>query len=174
MKRPGANLTTAVAALSLAAPLPLHAATPPKQSAANIILLRPLSLLKKNDMNFGTLATSPAAGTAVINPVTGVVTTTGGVTALPIGTAPSPATFVGAGSKNAPYQIRLPKNPITITRVGGTQTMTVSNWTLDGPTNRKVGANQAFEFNVGAQVAVAANQIGGTYVGTFDVTVHYP
>jgi hypothetical protein len=68
----------------------------------------------------------------------------------------------------------LPKTPITLTRAGGTETMTVTNWTTDGPTNRNIGANRAFQFNVGAQVAVAANQVGGTYVGTFDVTVHYP
>ena len=170
----GQPLAPLFVALLLAAPSPLLAATPAAEADAGAIVLRPLSLLKKKDLDFGTLATSPAAGTATLNPVTGVVTTTGGVTALPIGTAPSPAVFVGAGSKNAPYQIRLPKAPITVTRVGGTETMTVTNWTLDGPTNRKVGANQAFQFNVGAQITVAANQIGGTYVGTFDVTVHYP
>jgi hypothetical protein len=174
MKRLGNQITCASAALLLAAPSPLLAATPAAQADAGAIVLRPLSLLKKTDMNFGTLATSAAAGTATINAVTGVVTTTGGVTALPIGTAPSRATFVGAGSKNAAYQIRIPTNPITLTRVGGTETMTVSNWTLDGPTNRRVPANQAFQFNVGARVAVAANQVGGTYVGTFNVTVHYP
>jgi len=174
MNRASRLFATALATLLVAAPVQLRAATPARESNADAIVLRPLSLLKKNDMNFGTLATSPAAGTATINPLTGVVTTTGGVTALPIGTVPSPATFVGAGSKNAPYQIRLPKTPITLTRVGGTETMSVSNWTLDGPTNRNVGANQAFQFNVGARVAVAANQVGGTYVGTFDITVHYP
>jgi hypothetical protein len=174
MKRPSLPSATVLAALLVAAPTQLRAATPAQDSLADVIVLRPLSLLKKNDMNFGTLASSPAAGTATLNPVTGVVTTTGGVTALPLGTAPSPATFVGAGSKNAPYQIRLPKTPITLTRAGGTETMTVTNWTTDGPTNRNIGANRAFEFNVGAQVAVAANQVGGTYVGTFDVTVHYP
>jgi hypothetical protein len=174
MKRPSLPSATVLAALLVAAPTQLRAATPAQDSLADVIVLRPLSLLKKNDMNFGTLASSPAAGTATLNPVTGVVTTTGGVTALPLGTAPSPATFVGAGSKNAPYQIRLPKTPITLTRAGGTETMTVTNWTTDGPTNRNIGANRAFQFNVGAQVAVAANQVGGTYVGTFDVTVHYP
>jgi hypothetical protein len=174
MKRPSLPSATVLAALLVAAPTQLRAATPSTEADAGAIVLRPLSLLKKNDMNFGALATSPAAGTATLNPVTGVVTTAGGVTALAIGTAPSPATFLGAGSKNAPYQIRLPKTPITLTRVGGTETMTVSNWTTDGPTNRNIGANNAFQFNVGAQVAVGANQIGGTYVGTFDVTVHYP
>jgi len=174
MKRLGHPFAIVLAALLLALPSPLPAATPAAEADAGAIVLRPLSLLKKKDLNFGTLATSPTAGTATLNPVTGVVTTTGGVTALPLGTSPTPAVFVGAGSKNAPYQIRVPKNPITVTRVGGTETMTVTNWTLDGPTNRNVGANRAFQFNVGAQIAVAANQAGGTYIGTFDVTVHYP
>jgi hypothetical protein len=174
MNRPGRPFPTVLAALLVAAPMQLHAATPSRESKAGAIVLRPLSLIKKTDMNFGTLATSPAAGTATINPVTSAVTTTGGVTALPIGTAPAAASFVGAGSKNAPYQIRLPANPIIITRVGGTETMTVSNWTTDGPTTRRVPANQAFQFNIGARVNVAANQVGGTYVGTFNVTVHYP
>ena len=122
--------------------------------------------------NTTTPSTSATAGTATINPVTGVLTTTGGVTPVPGGV--SPAVFLGAGSRNAPYQIRLPKNPITLTRSGGTETMIVSNWTLDGPTNRMVGANEAFSFNVGARLAVGANQADGTYVGTFDITVHYP
>ena len=174
MNRPIRPFATALAALLAAAPVQLHAATPAKESKGSANVLRPLSLLKKTDMNFGTLATSPAAGTATINAITSAVTTTGGVTALPLGTAPTAAAFVGAGSKNAPSQIRVPTGPITITRVGGTETMTVSNWTLDGATTRRVPANQAFQFKVGARVNVAANQAGGTYVGTFNITVHYP
>jgi spore coat protein U-like protein len=162
----------ALAALLVAAPSPLLAATPAGQADAGAIVLRPLSLLKKKDLDFGTLITSATAGTAVMDPATGTVTVTGGVTVA--SGASSPAIFVGAGSRNAPYQIRIPKNPVTLTRVGGTETMTASTWTLDGATNRRVGANQAFEFNVGATLAVGANQVAGTYVGTFDVTVHYP
>jgi hypothetical protein len=165
-------LRLALAALLSAAPSQLLAATPPTQASGAAIILKPLSLIKKTDMDFGTLITSATAGTATIDPSTGAVTTGGGVTAVP--SATSEAVFVGAGSKNAPYQIRLPNAPITLTRVGGTETVTVSNWTTDGPTNRKVGANQAFQFGVGAQVNVAANQPDGTYVGTFDITVHYP
>lgn len=172
MNRTVLPLRIALPALLLAAPPPALAATPANEADAGAIVLRPLSLIKKTDMDFGTLMTSATAGTATIDPVTGAVTTTGGVTAL--GDATSAATFIGAGSRNAPYQIRLPKNPITLNRVGGGGTMTVSNWTLDGQTNRKVGANEAFEFGVGAQLAVAANQMDGVYIGTFDVTVHYP
>lgn len=100
------------------------------------------------------------------------MTTTGGVIALTGATAP--AAFIGAGSRAAPYQIRLPKNPILLTRAGGTETMTVSNWTLDGNSTRLINAFEAFEFKVGGRLAVGANQAPGTYVGTFEVSVQYP
>lgn len=172
MELPAYPLRLIAAALLIAAPGAALSATPPAQSSATALLLRPLSLIKKKDLDFGTLAASATAGTATIDPTTGTVTTTGGVTV--VSGASSPAVFVGAGSKNAPFQIRVPTGPVTITRVGGTETMTVSNWTLDGATNRHVAANTAFEFKVGANLAVAANQVPGTYVGTFQVTVHYP
>jgi len=158
--------------LFAAAAAPLRAATPPVQSEAGAIVLKPLSLLKKDDMDFGILAASMTAGTATLDPVSGAVTTTGGVIALTSATAP--AAFIGAGSRAAPYQIRLPKNPIVLTRAGGTETMTVSNWTLDGNSTRLINAFEAFEFKVGGRLAVGANQAPGTYVGTFEVSVQYP
>lgn len=52
--------------------------------------------------------------------------------------------------------------------------MTVSNWTLDGATNRKVPLSSAFNFSVGGTLNVGAGQADGDYVGTFTVTVQYP
>jgi len=134
-------------------------------------ILSPLSVIKNSDMDFGTLVVT-GAGTAVINPVTSALSTTGGVTKS--GTAAHPATFISTGSKNAVVLIRLPNNPITLTRVGGTQTMTVSNWTLDGATNRRIPGNATFMFAVGATANVGAAQVPGTYAGTFTITVQYP
>jgi hypothetical protein len=93
---------------------------------------------------------------------------------LAVGGDPLPAEFVGAASRNTPIKIRIPSKPITLTRVGGTQTMTVTNWTLDGPADRKTGPERAFTFRVGATLNVAANQADGLYTGTFDVDVQYP
>jgi len=166
-------LRLGLAALLAAAPWHLLAATPRTQAGGEATVLKPLSLLKKTDMNFGTLITSATAGTATIDPVSGAVTTAGGVTAVPTSTTTA-AAFVGAGSRKAPIIIRIPKNPIALTRSGGSETMTLTNWTLDGPTTRLVGANEAFQFQVGGQLSVAANQVPGTYVGTFNVTVQYP
>jgi hypothetical protein len=70
--------------------------------------------------------------------------------------------------------VRIPKTPITLTRVGGTETMTVSNWTLSGNSNRTVVAQEPFSFSVGGTLFVNANQVEGDYVGTFDVQIQYP
>jgi hypothetical protein len=141
-------------------------------SEGKAVILKPLTVLKIEDLDFGGLIPSAAAGTAVVNPFSGAVTTTGGVTAASGPT--TAAAFVGAGTWRSPVIIRIPRNPITITRVGGTETMTVSNFALDGASTRHVNAYEAFEFQVGAQHNVGANQAVGTYVGTFEVSVQYP
>jgi len=142
-----------------------------KDSAAHATLLGSLSVLKRGDLDFGELAVA-GAGTAVIDPVNGSLATTGGVTQ--IDTSAHPATFTGTGSRNSVVNIRLPKQAITLTRVGGTETMTVSNWTLDGKSNRKVPPSQTFDFAVGGTLDVAAGQAEGTYVRMFTITVQYP
>lgn len=153
--------------------VPATASAGPVSSAATgtAALLSPVSVIKNSDMDFGTLVVA-GAGTAVIDPLTGSLTTTGAVTKS--GTAAHPATFISTGSKNAVVLIRLPTNPITLKRIGGTETLTVSTWTLDGATNRRIPGNTTFTFAVGATANIAAGQVNGKYVGTFTVTVQYP
>lgn len=160
------------AALLAAAPSQLFAAPPPVSTAGEVMVLRPLTLIKVQDLDFGTLLSSATSGTATLDPLTGAVTAAGGVTPAPGATMP--ARFAGVRSLRGPVQIRIPTAPITVTRSGGTETMTVSDWTLDGRTTRVVDANEAFEFNVGGTLYVGANQADGSYVGSFEVTVNYP
>lgn len=164
-------LAAALLALPGAVPV-LAAATPPdRQAEAQAIVLQPLTLLKVDDLDFGWL-TATTAGTATLDPVSGAVTTTGGV--LAVGGTPQRARFVGAASRNTPIKIRIPNKPITLTRQGGTETMSLSAWTLDGPADRRVGPSRAFDFYVGGTLSVGAGQADGLYVGTFDVEVQYP
>src|SRR5688572_12474639 len=110
---------TPLAAALLACAAPAAAQVSPDQDATGrAIVLRPLTLLKVEDMDFGWL-TVTTAGTAVLDPITGVVTTTGGV--LAAGGDPLPALFVGAASRNTPVKIRIPTRPITLVRQGGTE-----------------------------------------------------
>ena len=155
-----------VPATAMGAPV---AATANASGKASI--LKSLSVLKQSDMDFGELVVT-AAGTAVINPTNNALSTTGGLTV--IGTSAHAATFTATGSKNSVVHIKLPTLPVTLTRVGGTETMALTNWTTDGSTNRKIPLNSAFNFAVGATLTVAANQVDGTYTGTFPITVQYP
>ena len=136
-------------------------------------LLGPLSVLKRGDLDFGMLAVT-GAGTAVIDPSSGRA-------------RPRPAGDRAGGNRRSSRDLHCDriaeqrsstsafrKSPITVTRVGGTETMTVSNWTLDGKPTARCHADQTFDFAVGATLTSPPNQAEGTYVGTFDVTVQYP
>ena len=70
--------------------------------------------------------------------------------------------------------IRIPNQPVLIQRVGGTETLSVSNFTLDGQDKRTLAQAQSFTFAVGAQITVPAGTVDGIYSGEIDVTVQYP
>lgn len=174
MSRPFALRCLAAALLAVPALAPVRAETAaasPKASST-LALLHPLELIKKRDLDFGYVAAGATAGTVVINPNTGASSATGG--ALLLGGAPHAALFTGAAKSNAVVVIRIPKQPVTLTRFGGTETMTVSNWTLQGVDKRAVAALTSFDFAVGATLNVKANQPDGLYTGDFEVSVHYP
>lgn len=160
-------------ALLLAAGSPAVAAPAGASPKARVTaaLIFPLTVVRKNDMDFGYLAVT-TAGTAVINPNTGAMTTTGGV--VRVGGTPMPATFLGAARSSAVVNIKVPNQPLTITRVGGTETMIVRDFTLQGADKRTLARLEAFEFNVGATLVVGANQAEGLYTGTFDIIIQYP
>jgi hypothetical protein len=149
-----------------------RAATPAAQANASAAVIHPLTVTKLKDMDFG-FAAAATAGTAVLDPDTDSLSTSGGVTA--VGGAPHCAEFLGAAQSNSVVNLKVPNKPSTLTRVGGTETMTANNFTLQGGLSKKVLAkSESFTFRVGATLNVAAGQAEGTYVGTFDVTVQYP
>lgn len=145
----------------------------PTPAQATGTLLFPLEIVKNRDLDFGNIATTGTAGTVVINPETDTISATGGALLVGGGT-PHAAQFTGAAKGNNVVIIRIPKQPVTLTRVGGTQTMIANNFTLQGLDKRSVAARVAFDFRVGATLNVGANQAEGTYVGTFDVSIQYP
>jgi hypothetical protein len=169
----GRFLRLAAALLAALSAMPSAAIAAPARATgtATIDLLSPLTIQKLQDLDFGTVAVT-AAGTAVIDPVANSISTTGGLVAA--GGTPHAALFRGAASQNSVVNIKLPKQPITLTRVGGAETVTVSNFTLDGPTKRQMAQATTFDIKVGATLTVPAGQIAGQYTGTFDVTAQYP
>ena len=140
-------------------------------ATATVQLRLPATVRRLQDLNFASL-TVTAAGTAVINPSTDAMTTTGGV--LHVAGTPYAALFEGVSPSKGVVIIRVPRDPITLTRAGGTETMTVSNWTVSGNARRTVAAQDPFDFKIGGTLYVDANQAEGMYMGNFTVDIQYP
>lgn len=158
------------AALLVAAPSALFAAPKSAPGKASATVLHPITLVKNQDMDFGILAVT-TSGTAVLDPATSTISTTGGV--IQLGGTPAAALFTGAASGGSVVNIKLPTQSVTLTRIGGTETMALSNFTLDGPSKRVMAQSLSFQFHVGGTLAVAAGQVEGSYAGTFTVTAQY-
>lgn len=131
---------------------------------------KPISIKLMQDMAFGTLAgDGTLAGTAVINPSTGVKSVTGGV--FDLGGIHNPAIFEVKGDKNTTFNITLPG---AVTLTSGGNSMTLNNFT-SSPSGSGVptGPNGKVDVTVGATLQVGVNQAAGTYSGVFTVTVNY-
>ncbi len=150
--------------------LPAEQFTPDKNATAAATIILPATITKLNDMDFG-FVTVTTAGTAIVDSNTGAVTATGGVQFA--GGLPHAAQFAAVSPDNAIVRIQLPSKGATLTRVGGTETMTLDTWTINGSQARTVVAHQTFSFAVGGTLHVNANQVEGTYTGTFNVTIVY-
>lgn len=159
----------------LALPSVQAARAAPVQAApvarADLSIVKPLSLVRVADLDFATLGVT-TGGIAVIDPISGSMTVSGGLLHL-YGT-PSPARYSGAAQKQTVVNIKIPRQPLLITRVGGTETLTVSNFTLDGQDKRSLAQQSSFTFAVGARITIPAGTVDGVYVGDLDVTVQYP
>ena len=135
-------------------------------------LLGPLSVLKHGDLDFGMLAVT-GAGTAVIDPSSGALTTTGGV--VPAADRPSCRDLHRDRNQEQRHQYSPSEEPDhgdPRRRHGdndGLQLDARRQYQPQGATR-----SQTLDFAVGATLNVGANQAQGTYVGTFDVTVQYP
>lgn len=163
-------LIVAMAALSIpgaASAAHVAAATPATDKAT---ILHPLTLLKTADLLFGTLIVN-GAGTAVVNPVSDVETTTGGV--VMAGGGPHSASFTGGATGLSLIYVQQPQTAITLTHTNGTTTMTANNFTLQNGNFYLTTAVGTFSFRVGATLTVAAGQLDGLYTGTFNVDAYY-
>lgn len=160
----------AAAAMLAAAPACAAPTAPDKNASSTVTIGTAASFRKLQDMDFGALAVA-GAGTATIDPNTDTMTVTGGI--VQIGGRAYAAAFETIAPRRSRVLIKAPNQPIMLTRVGGTETMTLSNFTVSGSTSRNVNSGDPISFKVGGKLTVNAGQVEGTYVGTFDVDVNY-
>lgn len=142
-------------------------------ATASATLLVPISIDKTDNMDFGKLAVSAIAGTAVLTP-TNTITATAGVTTF-TGINTSPASFTVKGEKGRTFSISFPTTPIILTGPGSVQ-LTVDNFTCDkGLTSVLLPEGGSLLLKVGGTLNVPAKATAGTYTNSADlkVTVNY-
>ena len=164
--------SAALAATAFAAAPAAAAAVPAATDAdGRALVLVPLTLVKIDDLEFGTVIPSSASGTVTINPATGARTFAGGVTGV-TSDAGYRAYFAGAGSPNQEVLLAL-SPPVALTNATG-DTIPVLGMTLDGPAMRTIDpVTRAFYVGVGGTIEVGADQPVGDYNADFWLTAIY-
>ncbi len=144
----------------------------PAPGSAEAAIIKPLTLVSTDDLNFGNvLVGASGIGTVVINPNSGAATYAGGTG--PVSGATSSAIFAGRASRLSLVYVTLPPLAISMVRVGGTETLTVGNWTIDSGGQLRLVGTAPFAVRVGATLTVPSTAVDGVYAGQFTVTINY-
>ncbi|MGB3846572.1 DUF4402 domain-containing protein [Sphingopyxis sp. YF1] len=168
-------LTAAAAFAALCAPA--HAAD--HQGTATATVVRPNTLVKTDDLDFGTLISGTSGGTVTINAATGARTAAGGVTT--VGGGEQRAIFQGTGGI---ILITVTgSNSVSLMRAGGgaaplTASLTRAATTSGGGiallgTSATLLPSGVQTYYIGGTLTVPANQPEGDYSGSFTLTVNY-
>lgn len=159
-----------IAGAMTAAVVPAPALAAPTDSAdGRALLLLPLTLTKVDDLSFGTVVSSPVAGTVTINAVTGARTHNGGITEV----ASDPgqrALFAWAAAPNTPVSFDL-TYPTTLDDGAG-HSVQIALLYLQSASALTDSAG-VVQVGVGGSILISANQEEGLYSNTFDVTANY-
>jgi hypothetical protein len=171
------RLSLGLAAIGAAA-IAMPAMAAQQQADAQLALVTPLSFILVEDLNFGKVIPANVAGTVTITP-TGVRSATNGI--VLVGNTHQASQFAGSGTNNQRVDISLGNNTIQITGPGAP--MTVRTFVIGSTptavlttTPQRFRINSAtgiFQFPIGATLDVGANQVAGTYTGTWSVTMQY-
>ena len=136
-------------------------------------VVAPISIVKATDMNFGNVAVSSTAGTAVLLPAS-TRTKTGGVTLPATSGTVTAASFTVGGDSNYTFIITLPTTDFTITKATTLETMVVNAFSST-PSGTGTLVSGAATILVGATLNVGSSQVAGLYQNAtgFSVTVNY-
>jgi hypothetical protein len=145
---------------------------------AEATVIERFQIVNDDGLRFGTFTRPSSAGTLSIA-VNGAVSGTAGMTttySVPqSGTGRGPASFHLLGGRNRIVQVTLPGS-FNITNAQGATMLVdqlVRNSSNNGNQEVRLSNTGYFLLLVGGRLNVAANQAGGTYSGSFDVTVTY-
>lgn len=127
-----------------------------------------IAIFTEQGLSFGQVIATAAAGSVLVTPE-GMRSGSGGAF-LGSGLDASPSLFNVTGEPNQVYTISLPSSVIVS---NGAQSMTVSGFESNPSGSGNLGSTGSETLAVGATLEVGSSQSGGTYSGTFMVTVAY-
>jgi len=149
-------------------------------TTAGAKLIVPMTLTQTSPLHFGSINLLLGAGGTVqlpSNSTTRVISAN--LSASTIAPVATNAAYNVTGSNSATYALTLPATVVVTEAVGATATMTISalkarfNGAAADAVTSTLSATGTDNFTVGGILTVTAAQIGGTYAGTFPVTVDY-
>jgi hypothetical protein len=134
---------------------------------ATATVVQAMNITETTPMEFGYFSASASPGT-----INQSGTTSGDVTAISAsGITRSGAVFAVSGSGAAGYTFTLPSTA-TLTRSGGSETMTATLSFASGNASRNLSSGTE-SVTINGSLAVSANQAAGSYSGTYTVSVAY-
>lgn len=168
------TLSIAALAATLATATPAFAQLASAQAEARGVVVQPLTLARVQDLDFGTVVSSAAAGTVNIDADTGGRTVGGGVTGVPSFPGDR-GLFRGAGTAGQDVILSLSAPTLLISQSNPLDTIAVNSMTLDSgnSTTRTIGATGIFDVGVGGNFAIGANQPAALYSANFNLTADY-
>ncbi len=131
-------------------------------------VLSSLTVTAVDDLRFGQIAAN-TGGTVTVN---ADLTASSGGTLVSTGTR-GPASFNVLGTPNTMVVVTLPVAPVNLTRVTGTETMSLGAFNTEPNGAFQLSGTGAGTFTVGGTLTVGNNQVAGAYTGTFSVSVEY-
>ncbi len=153
-----------------------------ESTTVGAVLIQAMTITEGAAMHFGSnVLTNTSGGTVVLPSNSTTRTYTGGVASSPATPAATNAAYSVTGTGLETYAITLPgSTTVTHTSIGtGVNTMTVTAMTarFNGKASDAITsaltAGGTDSFTLGGTLTVQANQIGGVYAGTFDITIDY-
>lgn len=158
-------LAVSVAAM-LGLPVAAYAATATNSSTADIV--QAIAITSGTALDFGSVVAAGAAGTVEMGAAGTRTCATVTCVAQDAGTA---ASFDVTGEASYTYTVTLPASATLTDSAATPNSMTVDAFSHDSTGTLDTAGAETF--NVGATLNVGADQVAGSYAGTFDVSVDY-
>ena len=131
-----------------------------------------VNIVKNSDLHFGDFIAGSQKSTYQIEESSGALIQKKG-DAISIGGTHSRASFTAYGSPYAKVRLKVEDKKIDLVRDGGSETMKVDKFSLDGKKHQLLSSTGQATYYIGGELEISANQVSGSYRGTFSVTIDY-